>query len=185
MPTWGVAILLNAHVVLSSSFGTPQKWLLIWYIVVTTFFLPALAVLLMKQAGIISSIEIPERSERKYPYLAAAFIYFSTYYVMKEQGLPLVLSRFMLATTTSILLAAIINNFYKISVHGMGLGGVAAMVWVAAPYLAFDARLALAGIVLIAGITGTARLVLKVHTPMQVYSGFTLGFLIISILKFI
>lgn len=67
----------------------------------------------------------------------------------------------------------------------MGLGGLCAMVWVAGPDMMMDVRLAMAIVLLIAGITGAARLVLKVHTPFQVYSGFTLGFLIISILKFL
>jgi membrane-associated phospholipid phosphatase len=46
-------------------------------------------------------------------------------------------------------------------------------------YLKVNLSFYLILVILFAGITGTARLHLKAHTPVEVYSGFVIGFVVV------
>jgi membrane-associated phospholipid phosphatase len=58
----------------------------------------------------------------------------------------------------------------------VGMGGLIALVIYISFYLKVNLSFYLILVVLLAGITGTARLILKAHTPAEVYSGFVMGF---------
>ena len=84
-------------------------------------------------------------------------------------------------------MAFAINFFWKISAHATAVGGLfAVLFYIAAaglneyyfmPWLTAGA--------LIAGLTGTARLILGAHTLLQVAAGYALGFSAVLLLMWI
>jgi hypothetical protein len=58
----------------------------------------------------------------------------------------------------------------------VGLGGLMGMIMFISFYLKVDLSFYLILTILITGVTGSARLLLKAHTPAEVYSGFLMGF---------
>lgn len=57
-----------------------------------------------------------------------------------------------------------------------GLGGLTALIMVISIKLQVNLMALLIITILASGIVATSRLILKAHTPVEVYSGFILGF---------
>jgi membrane-associated phospholipid phosphatase len=71
----------------------------------------------------------------------------------------------------------LITYYWKISMHMTGIGGLCGAFLLLGIVWPVDLRLILAGLFFIAGIVGSSRLVLQVHTPAQVAAGFIAGLL--------
>ena len=140
--------------------------------------LPAASILYLIRRGILSGVELMKRTERSVPYLLIIF-YYSLFYFAIDKLHPVVSSyiyAMFLAIIASLIVAMVINLKWKISVHMMGIGGLAgsltglAVVHPEVPVFPF-----LILVILISGWLGFARIVLKAHTPSQVNAGFILG----------
>ena len=76
-------------------------------------------------------------------------------------------------------LLTIITIFFKISVHAAGAGCmVGFLLSIALIFPEHNLMWALVTVVMLAGLIMSARLYLDEHTPVKVYSGFTLGLFI-------
>lgn len=175
VPTYALLVLitLNTHFVLDMP---PQfRYLLTAFVFLLTFVLPALILLILKKFDVIKSFEMPERQERILPLIIVAVFFYITYFLLKQTAQNSVMTLFMIGATMLVLLCLMINYFTKISIHTTSWGGfIGAFVGFSMNFqveIIFWIYL----IVLIAGMVGTARLVLKAHTPAQVYGGFLLG----------
>lgn len=117
--------------------------------------------------------------ERIYPVLTTGVFYFLGYFLLSRLNVSPLIENFVLATLVAVLLAAGISFFWKISLHAIAVGGVtAALVGMMFKYGA-DLILFVALMLLISGLTATARLYLNAHSPSQVYVGYTTGFIIV------
>ncbi len=65
----------------------------------------------------------------------------------------------------------------KPSIHMLGLGGLLGMLLIIIVFFRAPLQLWFVIVVLAAGITGTARLILKLHTPKELLVGLLSGFL--------
>lgn len=142
----------------------------------TTAFFPAFVVFILWRLKMIGSIYMNSSKERIIPYVATMFFYWWMWYLSRnftDQALALKFFYFgiFLATVPGLIL----NNFFKISMHGMAMGGLFAVVMLTIYsnhlYLGFD----MAIVTLIVGMVLTARLSLGAHNSFEVYSGFFVG----------
>jgi len=79
-----------------------------------------------------------------------------------------------------------ISMRWKISVHLAAIGGLIGGFLSLAFRLQENPVFLLSSLIIVAGMIGTARLILSKHTEYQIYAGFTTGFLILFlILSFI
>lgn len=144
----------------------------------TTAFFPAFVVFILWRLKMISSVQMRSSKERIIPYVATMFFYWWMWYLSRnftDQALALKFFYFgiFLATVPGLIL----NNFFKISMHGMGMGGLVACVLLTCGYyhvfLGFD----IVVVLLIVGLVLSARLSLGAHNSFEVYSGFFVGIL--------
>ncbi len=63
------------------------------------------------------------------------------------------------------------NNYFKISLHGLGVGGAAAFMILLGTTTPEPMGMAISITTFIAGLVCTSRLVVSDHHPMDVYSG--------------
>jgi len=89
---------------------------------------------------------------------------------------------FILGTTIAIIVSGLITNYYKISIHMTGCGGIAGLLALLCTTSMFNVTWLLALSVILSGLVGVARITLKAHTHMQVYSGFLFGFAVIFLM---
>jgi membrane-associated phospholipid phosphatase len=141
---------------------------------IATVVFPMLHVILMKKRGDTISLDIPEREKRIYPFLLSILIYVIALGILLLIQSPRPILILMWAYVFNTTIATIVTRYWKISIHGMALGGpVAALGIVVSPsfyWLTPSALLIL-----------FSRVKLKAHTPTQVITGFILGFLLTCI----
>jgi hypothetical protein len=152
--------------------------MLIYVIVIlSTLVLPAVSTFLLLKQGHIKSLEMESSFERKIPFLTTAVFYSMGYWFLKELPLPRLFHLLIMGATVSVIVAVVINLRWKISVHMIGMGGIAGVLMGMSQVLLMDLRLPIIISLLCAGLLGTARLSLQAHTPAQIYTGFLTGFL--------
>jgi membrane-associated phospholipid phosphatase len=71
----------------------------------------------------------------------------------------------------------IINQWWKISTHTAAIGGVTGALLAFSLAFSYNPVWWLCIVIVIAGILGTARMILRQHSLSQVVAGFIVGFL--------
>jgi len=104
------------------------------------------------------------------------FFYWWMFYLsrnMKDQ--PEALKFFYFGIFMSTVAGLILNNFIKISLHALAMGGAVTAIMLFSFFYQTPLGLYLCISLLIAGIVCTARLVLNSHTNFEIYAGFIVG----------
>jgi hypothetical protein len=144
----------------------------------TSIFLPIVTVLLLKGLGFIQSIQLPTQKDRIIPYVACITFFFWTYYVSKQLGDPTELQAFLLSAFVASCASLIINNYMKVSMHAMGVGGMLAFFVLLLFANKLDDVSSLLIAVLITGITCSSRLIVSDHKSFEIYTGLISGIII-------
>jgi hypothetical protein len=142
----------------------------------STAFLPGFTVLLLKGLGFIDSIHLRTNKERIIPYIATMFFYWWSYNVSRNVAdIPSLLKVLFFGIFICTSLAVVCNNFFKISMHAMGVGGLVAFMILLAMQSTQGMGMPLSIAILLAGLTCTARFIAGEHTQKEMYIGFFAG----------
>ena len=152
------------------------KSTIISVIISLTVIIPLVLVGLLKITNSISSIQMEDKKDRKWPYIATAMGYIFSFYLLQKVGVSSLLLKYLLAGIGTVISISVINIFWKISVHMASIGALLGLLVIANFTNYIDLRLMIAGIVLIAGIVASARLFANAHNISQIVLGFALGF---------
>jgi hypothetical protein len=120
-----------------------------------------------------------KRKDRYVPLIITFFLFVFCFYLIRRIDIPSMFYSFLLGGLISLLITFFINIRFKISIHMVGMGGLVALIVFISFYLKVNLSFYLILVILFSGITGTARLILNAHTPVEVYSGFVMGFAIV------
>lgn len=153
-----------------------SKSTVISVIVSLTAIIPLVIVGLLKITNSISSIQMEDKKDRKWPYIATVMGYIFSFYLLHKVGVSSILLKYLLAGIGIVVSISLINYFWKISVHMASMGALLGLLVIANFDNYIDLRLMIAGIVLISGIVASARLFANAHNILQIISGFALGF---------
>lgn len=188
MLTYIALILLLINPFLFGKSDVSQGGWILFQVFATTFLMPGFAVLMMKNLGLISSIEMEERTDRIIPYIMTGLFYLWVFMsVRKNTMFPQIYSVAVLGATIGLFLAFFFNNFTKISAHATGVGGLLGLILIAIRWFSYsyfylgESRMAipiywvLMATLLIAGLVCSVRLYLKVHEPKDILQGFIVG----------
>ena len=175
LPTFGLLLTFNLNEI-GLWIASPEMRLFLYAVTFTvTFLLPLLNAFFLLKMKYISSLEMKTKEERKIPYLISAFLYFSEYYFLLKWDVPLLIKALMLGATLLVVSVLLINLFWKISAHMVGIGGLCGMMIAISYRLQINLHFVLIALFLIAGLIAFSRLKLSSHNPAQVYVGFLLG----------
>jgi len=154
--------------------------------------LPMISIIMMRFVGFINSLEMSEKSERIGPLIATSIFYLWLFVNLKRVDIiPPIFQSLALGSVIALFLAFFINNFSKISLHAIGVGGLLSGLIIIRKFWAYDSfkidlfdrqlnigiDILLIAVVLACGLVLFSRLYLKAHTREEVYGGFILGFL--------
>ncbi|MDX5418742.1 MAG: hypothetical protein LPK09_05965 [Hymenobacteraceae bacterium] len=181
MPTYLFTIILYFLPAASLSLPPQSRWIVLSMIFFTTFIIPGLGAFVMFRTGFIDSYEIDRREQRSKPLLFTGLCYAVTTYLLQREPIFDHIFFFVMGIiAASVFLAWFVSFFWKISAHGIGLGG-AFGVLLLLDKLIPDAQLLfpIVGAILASGAVISARLALHAHTPAQVYTGFGAGLLLV------
>lgn len=152
--------------------------MLLLQIFANTAFFPILAVFLMKGLGFVESIHLYKPKERLIPLIVCMVLYYVTYYSFKRSGAPFLLQLLMLGSYFNIVALFLVNIFFKISMHTTGAGGLLGMLIVLLLVSPVSLTIPFFLGIFIAGLVGTARLLLKAHKPAEIWWGYVLGIVV-------
>ncbi|MBP7184478.1 MAG: hypothetical protein KBA06_03140 [Saprospiraceae bacterium] len=165
---------------------------LIFLVFITTFFIPGLAIAMLRPLGFIDSLDMETNNERIIPFIIAGVFYTWMFRnLIDNNNIPYFFTIAVLGATIGLFVAFFINIYYKISIHGVGMGGLLAVLFLMLfPYdyrnsifivqnghiVFFNLLLLMMLIMVITGWVGVSRLYLKAHKDHQYYIGVLVGF---------
>ncbi len=123
-------------------------------------------------------IELGKKERRVVPYLLSIVSYFVCYYVMHRFNIPNFMSNILMAALIIQILCALINVWWKISTHTAAIGGVMGALQAFAVIFGFNPIGWLCLVLILAGMVGTSRMILRQHSLRQVCYGFLLGLVV-------
>ena len=119
--------------------------------------------------------ELGSRERRMIPYLVSILCYFLCYYVMALHHMPHLMGSIVVAALATQTTCSIINLWWNISVHMAAIGTMAGALMAFAAIFMFNPVWWLCVIILLAGLIGSARMILRQHSLAQIYVGFITG----------
>ncbi|MFO8054086.1 MAG: hypothetical protein R6U19_02865 [Bacteroidales bacterium] len=175
IPLYGTLILLYYDGYLSFLLTEKARLIILSVVFLMTFVFPLILTVILKSMHMISSLRLQRRQERTLPFLGAGFSFYLAFIIIRAFEVPGYYNLFLLGATLLIVIAIVVNKFWKISIHMLSLGGLSGLFIALAPYSFGVDHMFIYLVVLMAGATGYARLKLNTHQPAQVYVGYLTG----------
>jgi len=148
---------------------TLQRIVTILVAFILGFFAQIILFLILRRRGKIIDLDASKKEERTYPFLIAVGFYVIGLIVLILFKVNIITIAFWFCYISNTLLTILINKYWKISAHAMGVSGpLAAVTYVFGP-------LTLIFLVIVI-IVGWSRVHLKVHDFLQVFAGIIFAF---------
>ena len=177
MPTYLLLLFLFMPVFVFYQYSFTIKMMLLAYVLILTFIVPAVMMWLLKKNRVINSIKMESRQERVLPLTFMAIIYYITYYFINKLGILNIYSLFLVGITLLTLFTLMINFYTKISLHMIGAGAVTGILMGLAFIFQEINLFWLYSAIILSGIIAYSRVYLTNHTVRQLFYGYLLGFL--------
>ncbi|WP_460880305.1 hypothetical protein [Pontibacter rugosus] len=124
LPTYLFAVIL--YYMPESMLTLPMRvrWVVLAMIFFTTFIIPGIAAYAMVRFGHLDSVEMNKREQRSLPLFFTAVCYSATAYLLySEAAFDAIFYFLMGIVATSVFFTYAVSQFWKISAHGVGMGG--------------------------------------------------------------
>lgn len=142
---------------------------------VFTILLPTLLIRLYRHYQGWTRLQIGRRRRLIVPYLISILCYSLCYKLMHTYHMPHFVSSILMAALVVQMVCALINVWWKISIHTAAIGGVTGGLLAFSLIFNFNPVWWLCLVVLLAGMVGTSRMILRQHTLSQVCGGYLVG----------
>ncbi len=148
-----------------------------------TLFFPVLTVVLLKALGFIQSIHMHTSQDRIIPLIGTMIFYFWVIRVFNyvTPPSPFMLKVLLLGSFLGVIALFMVNIFFKISMHTCGAGSLVGIFIILMIYSPVNMLLPLLGSIILAGIIGSARMILGVHKRAEVWAGYIVGILVMFV----
>jgi len=175
MPTYAIFLLFAFSPLFSDFMSMYQKIQIVPLVIIFTLLLPIFSVLTLKEFNIVTSIYMENREERRWPLLFTIIWYYLLFRFLDSIHIQYIVIQFLFGAMLILLLAIIVSNFWKISLHMLGIGGVLGAFFAIQTLFGGNIFLIIT-LLFCAGLVGFARVNEDAHTLKQVYLGFLVGF---------
>ncbi len=172
MTTWFTLLLLYTN---PFSFAGLSSGIVIAVVFINTFMFPAISILLMRKLGFIEDLEMPDHKQRIIPLVASIIFYVWAYLATRKINFPYMMGVFMMGVLVSLFASFVINVFYKVSLHMIGVSGALTAIMLLVFVSPSDLSYYFLAMILLTGAVASARLYLGAHTMKEVYVGFLVG----------
>jgi len=174
MPTYALLLLFQFTPLFSEFMSNEQKTQILKLTFIFTFLLPFFSVIILKKLKVVSSYYMENQEERRWPLLFALGWYYLLFLLFETLHIHFAVVYLLVGAMLILLISAIISNFWKISLHMLGIGGVLGAFL--AIHTLFGGNIFLIITLLFcAGFIGFARVNENAHSLKQIYLGFAVG----------
>jgi len=174
MPLYGLLIIFSAPTIL---YFIPLKIkkLTLLVIACNNIILPLSLILMLYSRGIIKSFQAREKKERTIILIITTILYLVTTALMLRLPLPNLIKVYFVSTTFVSFITLIINQFWRLSLHSVAVGGLLTLVCFMVYIFNVPVIWYVSGIVLLSGLVMFSRLYNEDHEPAEVWTGFFAG----------
>lgn len=142
-----------------------------------TIAMPLLTIHLFRRIHGLNRYELNDREKRYIPYLLTIISYGFCFIMMHRLNIPWYMTGIVLASLLMMIIFLIINLKWKLSEHMGGAGIVIGGLISFSALFGYNPVAWLCFFILVAGVLGSARIVLKHHKLGEVLFGFVIGFI--------
>lgn len=142
-----------------------------------TVLMPTMLIHLYRRYHGWTPIQLGVRERRMVPYVISILCYFICFYILSLRHTPHTITSILIAALAVQMLCAMINVWWKVSTHSAAIGGVAGGLLSFSLIFNFNPVWWLCLVILLGGMVGTSRMILRQHTLPQVVVGFFVGLL--------
>ncbi len=174
IPTLGFFLLFNSGFYFSMITWEAERFVLL-VVLFSTGILPMLSVAILALNPKFD-ISMENSRDRIVPLLSSSVFYYLGYVLLGRMKAFPVFKLFLVASVLVIISLLLISFKWKISNHMAAIGGVAGTIFAISFRSGVNPTFAILTVILISGLVGTARLVLKKHDLKQLTAGYILGF---------
>lgn len=140
-----------------------------------TIMMPVLTIFIFRKINGFSAQELSERKKRYTPFFLTIISYVFCLLMMNRLNIPWYMSGIILAALIMMIICVIVNLKWKLSEHMAGAGAVIGGLVAFSALFGYNPVWWLCGFILVAGLLGTARIILGHHTLGEVLGGFAVG----------
>ncbi|MBQ8675957.1 MAG: hypothetical protein IJ528_06995 [Bacteroidaceae bacterium] len=144
-------------------------------VAVFTILLPRLGVEVFRRINKWSRWQLSHREHRHMPYFITIASYASCVFIFMQTGMALFMRGIVLAMLITGLICALVNAWWKVSTHMAGMGGLFGTIIAFSYLFYFNPLFPMCVMLLMSGVMGTSRMVLRQHSLAQVVVGFLIG----------
>ena len=146
-----------------------------------TILMPTLTIFIFRKINGFSPEELVERKRRYIPFILTITSYVFCLLMMHRLNIPWYMTGIILSALVVMIICVIVNLKWKLSEHMAGAGAVICGLVAFSALFSYNPVWWLCLFILVAGVLGTARIILRHHTLGEVMGGFAVG-LICSLL---
>ena len=140
-----------------------------------TILMPTLTIFLFRKINGFSPEDLGERKRRFMPFLLTITSYVFCLVMMHRLNIPWYMTGIILAALIMMVICIIVNLKWKLSEHMAGVGAIVGGLVSFSALFGYNPVWWLCLFILIAGVLGTARIILQHHTLGEVLVGFAVG----------
>ncbi len=159
------------------------KVFILGIVLVFTIVIPRVTIDVFRRLNRWTHWQLSSREHRHMPYFITIASFIACVLLFMKLNTALFMRGMILATLMTSLICALLNAWWKVSTHMAGMGGLFGTVIAFGYLFYFNPLMPMCFMLLLAGVMGTSRMILRQHSLSQVIVGFFIG--AISALVFI
>lgn len=179
-PLLGIILMFWFSRMQSLPFNYKLKTVFLVYLL--SIYLPTLLIRMYHRYNGWSPFQMSQKEKRMIPYIISILCYFGCYYMLNWLRVPHHMSIILILAIMTQIMCATINVWWKISSHMAAMGGVTAMVYFFSNYFGINIFWWFCMVIILSGLVGTSRLILRQHNLSQVLAGFFMGYFLSTII---
>lgn len=152
------------------------KVFIISIVCIFTVFMPTVGITLFRLFKKWTHLELSHREHRHMPYVVALLSYATCLVIMTRINAAMFFRGVVMAALVSQIICVIINVWWKVSTHMVGMGGLVGALNAFSILFFYNPVWPFCVLLLLSGVLGTSRIILRQHSLAQVLVGFGIGY---------
>lgn len=141
-----------------------------------TILMPTVTIFLFRKINGFAPHDLSDRKKRYVPFVLTIISYIFCLLMMHRLKIPGYMTGIILAALIMQIICVVVNLKWKLSEHMVGMGGIVGGLISFSYLFGYNPVWWLCVFILIAGVLGSARIILRHHTLGEVLYGFAVGF---------
>lgn len=140
-----------------------------------TIFIPRVSINLFRRINKWTHWQLSHREHRHMPYVLTLVSYSTCLVLMSSMNMAMFIRGIVMAALVAQVICVILNMWWKVSTHMVGMGGLVGALFSFSYLFFFNPLPGACGLIILSGLLGTSRMILRQHSLAQEIVGFVIG----------